>query len=86
MQYTVCILEKYISLFFSEAFWEVMQPEPLIAILGATSSLSRANKYEKNVCFDWNVDCKRVNSVCVWKTEAVPTMSNTLALERQRFW
>lgn len=86
-------------LFFFRSFWE---PGPLRAILGATSSISHANKYEESAVFFGMVIAKKVNCVClclclcvcVWVYMAAVTMyvmwliemSNTLYLKRWRFY
>lgn len=77
---------------FSEAFGKHWEPDPLIAILGATSSLSSANKYEKKAVLFGMVVAKKL-ILRVWKLEAVPMydlwlsdIENPLYLERLRLY
>lgn len=77
---------------FCEAFGKHWEPDPLIAILGATSSIVSANKYEKKTVLFRTVIAKKL-ILRVWKLDTVPTydlwlgeMANTLHLERLRLY
>ena len=75
---------------FSKAYGKNLAPNPLVAILGATSVLSSVNKFERRAVQFGMVIAKKL-ILRVWKTDSVPTynlwlgeLSNTLHLERLR--
>lgn len=77
---------------FSEAFGKSLEPNPLVAVLGATSVLTSANKREKEAIQFGMVIAKKL-ILRVWKMDFVPTydlwlgeLANTLHLERLRFY
>lgn len=63
---------KNIFCFLSGAFGKCWKPDPLVAILGAVSSLSFADKFEKKAVLFCMVVAKKL-ILRVWKMDSVPT-------------
>ena len=75
---------------FSTAYGKCWEPDPFVAILGATAPLSSANKYEKKAILFGTVIAKKI-ILRGWKSDIAPTydqwlreMANMLHLERLR--
>ncbi len=88
----LCTFWKCIFHCFSEAFGKCWERDPLMAILGAATPLSSANKHEMMAVLFGTVIAKKL-ILQEWKTDTVATydlwlreMANTLHLERLRFY
>ena len=56
---------------FSMAYGKCWEPEPLVAILGATTPLSSANKYEKKAIIFGTVIAKKL-ILQTWRSDTAP--------------
>lgn len=74
------------------AYGKCWEPDPLVAILGATTLLSFANKYEKKAILFGTVIAKKL-ILRAWRSDIAPMydlwlreMANMLYLERLRLY